>query len=113
MQLLRYLLKLIFLFSFVALPLSAIPMHKDPVIAREHGINPGGAIMPRFEGLQDRGFGWLSFIPKIAKLGKKAHKPNLKKQVYSLFLSSTPDFTSCVGHPHPQVPLRLHQHLRK
>jgi hypothetical protein len=43
-------------------------------MAREHGINPGGAVLPRFEGLQDRGFGLFSLIPKLAKLGKKAKK---------------------------------------
>lgn len=54
-------LNIIIFFAFIALPLSALPLHDDPVAAREHGTRD---IMQTFGTLEERGF--LHFLKNIA-----------------------------------------------
>jgi hypothetical protein len=52
---LLYLNTIIVVFVFVALPLFALPLHDDQVVARGNGINPRMMVpTPTYEPLQER-----------------------------------------------------------
>jgi hypothetical protein len=70
-----YLNAIIFLFICVTLPLWALPVYDDPVMARELALEyslDARDVVPQFESLEERFFGLLGVIGRVAGTAARA-----------------------------------------